>query len=418
MDITLTRISDIKANPDNPRVIKNEKFVKLVRSIKDFPEMLKLRPIVVNKDMVVLGGNMRLRACIEAGLEEVPVIKATDLTAAQEKEFIIKDNVGFGEWNWDELANSWMEEDLLAWGLDIPEGIFTPDEEKELKEDDLPDISEEILVQEGDIFELGKHRLLCGDSMNQEHIETLLKGALGTIHCISDPPYGIAYNPERHGMIKNDDTILDYTQLAKKYTDGFFCMWTGYQVVDTWMELVRKTFEKVTNLIIWHKGGGGMGDCLRTLAQDYEILIVSHRGNTLKEGRGGGTWYWNRSEKNEFLKKASKGELKEVLEHMVDGQAIWKVGKDDVSSYLHPTQKPVEINQRVLENFTEPGDVVLDLFGGSGSNLIACEKTRRKCRMMELDPKYVQTIIKRYMEYVGEEAELKCINREFDFYDL
>lgn len=121
MNIKLVSVSDIQPNPDNPRVIKNEKFIKLVRSIREFPEMLKLRPIVVNKDMMVLGGNMRLKACIEAGLQEVPIIKTTELTKEQEKEFIIKDNVGFGEWDWDALANEWMEADLLSWGLDIPE---------------------------------------------------------------------------------------------------------------------------------------------------------------------------------------------------------------------------------------------------------------------------------------------------------
>lgn len=114
--------------------------------------------------------------------------------------------------------------------------------------------------------------------MSEECIKTLLKGRNGNkTHCISDPPYGIAYNPDRHGMIKNDDVILDYTELGKKYSNGFFCMWTGYQVVDKWMTILRKTFENINNVIIWHKGGGGMGDCARTLAQDYEILLVVNR---------------------------------------------------------------------------------------------------------------------------------------------
>ena len=114
------KISKIKLNPNNPRLVKDDKFEKLVRSIKEFPEMLKIRPIVVNSDMIVLGGNMRLKACKEAGLDEVPVIMADNLTEEQQRQFIIKDNVGFGEWDWDILANEWDTEKLQDWGLDLP----------------------------------------------------------------------------------------------------------------------------------------------------------------------------------------------------------------------------------------------------------------------------------------------------------
>jgi hypothetical protein len=118
--ILTVNISEIKTNPNNPRVIKDDKFKKLVKSIQDFPEMLNIRPIVVNSDMIVLGGNMRLKACREAGLKEIPIIYADNLTEEQEKEFIIKDNIGFGEWNWDELED-WNQIDLENWGLDLPE---------------------------------------------------------------------------------------------------------------------------------------------------------------------------------------------------------------------------------------------------------------------------------------------------------
>ena len=117
--IQTVKTKDIIANDTNPRVIKDDKFKKLVQSIKDFPQMLQLRPIVVNDDMVFLGGNMRLRAVQEVGLKEVPIIKASDLTPEQQKEFIIKDNVGFGEWDWDVLANEWEPELLTEWGLDV-----------------------------------------------------------------------------------------------------------------------------------------------------------------------------------------------------------------------------------------------------------------------------------------------------------
>jgi ParB-like chromosome segregation protein Spo0J len=126
------RIQDIKPNPENPRIIKDHKFKQLVESIKSFPQMLELRPIVIDENNVVLGGNMRLKACIEAGLTDVPVVQAKDLTDLQKKEFIVKDNVGYGEWDWDDLANNWDEQLLTEWGLDIPN--FDVIEEQELKD--------------------------------------------------------------------------------------------------------------------------------------------------------------------------------------------------------------------------------------------------------------------------------------------
>lgn len=120
MNVTIMPISAIKQNPNNPRLIKDDKFNKLVKSIKEFPQMLNLRPIVINSDSIVLGGNMRLKACKEAGLKEIPVILADELTEEQQKQFIIKDNVGYGEWDWDDLANNWNAEKLTEWGLDIP----------------------------------------------------------------------------------------------------------------------------------------------------------------------------------------------------------------------------------------------------------------------------------------------------------
>jgi len=140
MNSILTKISDIKLNPNNPRLIKDDKFEKLVKSIKDFPEMLNIRPIVVNNDMVILGGNMRFKACKEAGLKEIPVIIASDFTEEQQREFLIKDNVSGGEWDFDMLANEWDVEDLAHWGLDIPS--FANDVDYSILDDD--DVSEQL----------------------------------------------------------------------------------------------------------------------------------------------------------------------------------------------------------------------------------------------------------------------------------
>jgi hypothetical protein len=134
------KISEIKLNPNNPRLIKDDKFLKLVKSIKDFPEMLDIRPIVVNKDMVILGGNMRYKACKEAGMKEIPIIIADNLTEEQEREFLIKDNTSGGEWDWNMLANEWESEQLTEWGLDVWQQA--PDIDYDILKDD--DVSAEL----------------------------------------------------------------------------------------------------------------------------------------------------------------------------------------------------------------------------------------------------------------------------------
>lgn len=147
-------INEIKPNPNNPRIIKDDKFKKLVKSIQDFPQMLELRPIVIDENNIVLGGNMRLKACIEAGLKDVPVKQAKELTEEQKKEFIVKDNVGYGEWDWDDLANNWNVEDLTEWGLDIPN--FDIAEEQEMK-----DLSDKLKSE-------FKIEIICKDEEEQE----------------------------------------------------------------------------------------------------------------------------------------------------------------------------------------------------------------------------------------------------------
>jgi ParB-like chromosome segregation protein Spo0J len=148
------KINEIKLNPNNPRIIKDDKFKKLVQSIKDFPEMLDIRPIVVNKDMIILGGNMRYKACKEAGLKEIPVI-ITDLTEAQQREFLIKDNTSGGEWDWEILNNEWNTEQLQEWGLDLPDFKINNDE-------DLKDLSSTI-------NNLYRIEIICIDEEHQEN---------------------------------------------------------------------------------------------------------------------------------------------------------------------------------------------------------------------------------------------------------
>lgn len=170
------RIQDIKPNPNNPRIIKDNKFKQLVKSIQDFPQMLELRPIVIDENNMVLGGNMRLKACIEAGLTDVPVKQANDLTEEQKKEFIIKDNVAFGEHNWDELANSWNVDELVEWGLEIPnfdtEGFANKN--KELSLDDVTDSMTITLKYTEDEYHIVKDALLKLASTPEQAIWKLL----------------------------------------------------------------------------------------------------------------------------------------------------------------------------------------------------------------------------------------------------
>jgi ParB-like chromosome segregation protein Spo0J len=155
MKTKTVKISDIKTNPNNPRLIKDDKFKKLVKSIQDFPQMLEIRPIVVNQDMIVLGGNMRLKACKEAGLKEIPIIYADDLTEDQQRQFIIKDNVGFGEWDWEMIANEWNAEQLDEWGLDVV-GF------ESLNENESNDLSDSI-------DNLYRIEIICKDEEHQEN---------------------------------------------------------------------------------------------------------------------------------------------------------------------------------------------------------------------------------------------------------
>jgi hypothetical protein len=200
----IRKISEVKLNPNNPRLIKDDKFKKLVQSIKDFPEMLNIRPIVVNQDMIILGGNMRYKACKEAGLKEIPII-VTDLTEDQQREFLIKDNTSGGEWDFEVLANEWDTEQLEAWGLDLPIDFNTEVLEAEEDDFEVPDGGIETDIVLGDLFEIGEHRLLCGDSTDSDQVARLMNGEKADM-CHTDPHYNIDYEggSKKREKIAND----------------------------------------------------------------------------------------------------------------------------------------------------------------------------------------------------------------------
>lgn len=207
MEMQYRHTADIKPNPKNPRTIKDDKFKKLVDSLREFPDMLEKRPLVCYTDTdgkaVVLGGNMRLKAAKELKMKQLPIILADNWTEEQKAEFLIKDNVSFGDWNYDELREDWDTDQLAEWGLDMPEGY--DDVVLEVEEDDyeIPDEIHTDIVP-GDLFEIGPHRLLCGSSTETDTWERVMAGKLADM-VMTDPPYNVNYEGGTGMKIMNDD---------------------------------------------------------------------------------------------------------------------------------------------------------------------------------------------------------------------
>jgi site-specific DNA-methyltransferase (adenine-specific) len=364
------KISEVKANPSNPRTIKDDKFNKLVQSIKDFPQMLELRPIVVNDDMIVLGGNMRLKACKEAGLKEVPIIKASELTPEQQAEFIVKDNIGFGEWNYELLLNAYDSADLEAWGLDVPNLDLNELEAEEDNFEEPENIETDIVL--GDLFEIGEHRLLCGDSTDSDAVARLMDGQKADM-VFTDPPYGVDYeggamtkrtkldNDQKNTNIYQEvlpNIILFTNDKAPMY------IWHAAGYADMASHLWDNNIE-IRSQIVWNKNMAQFGALSAQYKQKHEPCFYC-----FKKGNAP-FWY---------------GPTNEVT--------VWDVSRESKNEF-HPTQKPIELPSRALNNSSKKGDCILDLFLGSGSTMVAAHQLKRKCYGMELDPKYCQVIVDR-----------------------
>jgi len=367
------KLSDIRPNPNNPRVIKDDKFKKLVKSITDFPQMLELRPIVVNDEMIVLGGNMRLKALEHLGIEETYIIKASDLTEKQEQEFIIKDNVGYGEWDWDQLANEWDVEDLDEWGLDLPLDFV---KELEAEEDDfeVPADGIETDIVLGDLFEIGEHRLLCGDSTDSDAVARLMDGQKADM-VFTDPPYGMFLDTNYDQMFANDKTHRKTNNRFDKVkgdNDDF---------VPELINTIFACFDYCKEVFIW--------------GADYFAELIPNRTD--------GSWVvWDkRCDENMDKVSGNTFELcwsKQKHKRLV-ARILWSghhgMQKDDTKTRVHPTQKPTELAKWFFEQWGNKNDLVADLFLGSGSTMVASHQLKRKCFGMELDPKYCQVIIDR-----------------------
>jgi DNA modification methylase len=381
VNVTNAKLSDIKRNPNNPRLIKDDKFAKLVKSIREFPEMLRIRPIVVNSDMVVLGGNMRLRACAEAGLKEVPIIMADELTEEQQREFIIKDNVGFGEWEWEMIASDWDVQELEEWGLDVPDFGTT---ELEAVEDDFDTTPpEEPRTVLGDLYEIGEHRLLCGDSTDSDAVAKLMNGEKADM-VFTDPPWNVNYGAVKEGnaMGYKPRTIMNDSMSTSDFKDfmgSAFAMMAMFSKKGCPTYVVMSAQEWGNFMLALHENDYHWSS---TIIWNKSHLVMSRKDYHTKYEP---IWYG-------WLDGAPR------LCPLVDRKQsdVWDVDRP-TKSELHPTTKPIELISIALKNSSKPKNLVMELFTGSGSTMVASHQLKRKCYGMELDPKYCDVIVSRML---------------------
>ena len=345
------------------------------------------RSIVIdNEDNIIAGNGIYEQAqklglktkVIETDGSELVVVKRTDLATDDDKrkQLAVMDNSTSDSSEFDfELLQADFEVDTLGdWGIDADFEI--EEEEKEVVEDEVPE-EVETRCKLGDIWQLGSHRLMCGDSTKVDDVEKLMNGEKADM-VFTDPPYGYEYQSnfrektDKFDKLKNDDKILDFFPLLQSYLKGWIFICTTWKVLSKWLPLFTKHYN-LSNMIIWSKGGGGLGDLEHTFSTDYEIILVSNNNAKITGKRLG---------------------------------SVWDITRDDVNAYKHPTQKPVKLPAEAIENVTLKNNIVLDLFGGSGSTLIACEQLNRKCYTMELDEHYCDVIITRWENLTGKKAEL------------
>ena len=382
MEIIKLNINEVIPYPDNPR--KNDNAVDAVaESIK---QCGYCSPIVIDEDNVILAGHTRLKALKKLKWKEVECVRKTGLTEEQKKKYRILDNKTneLAEWDFDLLEE---EIDGLDFdGFDFGFDMSAFEEPQEIVEDEAPEVDEdsEPITQLGDIWQLGRHRLMCGDSTDKETVKLLMDGKKADM-VFTDPPYGVSYTgglqfkngtveKNNREMIKNDDVDIyeDVFRILSQFSNGACYVWFAGTKAATLYNAAEK-YGEIHALIIWVKNGG-YGALNANYKQKHEPCL-----------------YW----KPKNAKLNFCGATTETT--------VWEVNKDGVNEY-HPTQKPIALPAKAISNHDV--ETVLDLFGGSGSTLIACEQLDRTCYMMELDPKYCDVIIKRWETLTGEKAVL------------
>lgn len=378
MKIENADINSIKPYQNNPRKLSETAIDKVSKSIKEFGFR---QPIVVDKDRIIIVGHTRYRASKKLGLQTVPITIIDNLTPEQINAYRIADNRTNEEAEWDlELLKGELKElelkdfdlNLTAFNEDQINNLLFEEKEGLTDEDAVPETPEEPITKLGDIWKLGNHRLMCGDSTILNDIDKLTEKQKPDM-IFTDPPYNVAFNGRsgKFDVIKNDnleesefnnfiDTILNNLNLLNINTYYICCNWAFYGI------LQKKL--KPRACIVWAKNVFGLGKGYR---HQHEFILFDG-----------------------FIDASIKNE-----------SDLWKISKD--SKYQHPTQKPVALAHRAITNSSRENNIVLDLFGGSGSTLIACEKLNRKARVMELDPKYCDVIVKRWEQFTGKKAELE-----------
>jgi DNA modification methylase len=412
------KLTEIKSNPNNPRVIKDHKFEKLKKSISEFPKMMELRPMVINEDNIVLGGNMRLKALKDLGYKEVPeewVKRASDLTEEETRRFIIADNVGFGEHDWEMLANEWDTEELEDWGL---EGFpFEEVTELEAEEDDYtePDnIKVDVVL--GDLIEIGEHRLLCGDSTDSDQVAKLMNGNKAEL-LFTSPPYSDMreYNGGKDLSVSNiSDFIPTFLPFAEYQAVNLGMQIKEREVYPYWDEFIQKGKDcgyKLMAWNVWHKTAVNIGQQRQFFPCYHEWIFVF--GKEAKQ-------------LNKTIEKKTKGHTKSLSTGRRQADGSIKVSsKGDQSSNFkmtesvfksnpelgtirgsHPATFPIELPSEYIKAMTNEEDIITEPFCGSGTTMVAAHQLKRKCYGMELDPKYCQVIIDR-MSKLNPSLEVK-----------
>ncbi|MBV5329754.1 MAG: DNA modification methylase [Chlorobium sp.] len=379
------KLAEIRPNPANPRLIKDDKFKKLVQSLRDFPQMMELRPIIIDENNIIQGGNMRYKALLEIGFTEIPdtwVKQGKDLTQEQWREFVIKDNLGFGEWDWDVISNEWDSQQLTDWGLDLPE-FETPIEVKD-DDYDIPDEIETDIIA-GDLFEIGPHRLICGDSTKAETFERLFEGEKADL-VITDPPYNVDYEggTKEKLTIQNDNMsdsdfyqfLFDFYSALALFTKpgGAWYVWHSDSEGANFRSAMKNAGIMVKQCLIWVKNSMVMG------RQDYQW-----RHEPCLYG-------WKEGAAHEWFSDRKQTTILEFDRPQRNSE--------------HPTMKPVPLIAYQVQNSSRKGAIVADGFGGSGTTMVASHQLDRRCYMAEFDPKYCQVIIDR-MTKLDPDIEVK-----------
>ena len=397
MNIVYVPIEDLRLSDYNPRQMTEKQAADLEASIRKFG---LVDPLIVNRHPerrnVVIGGHQRLKVAKACGIDTVPVVYV-ELDEGQEKELNLRLNKNTGEWDLEALAS--FDQELLklvGWTDEEMEGIFKVDlgdgnDDNDEAADRVPEPPAEPKSNYGDLFQLGRHRLLCGDSTKMEDVERLMQGEKADM-VFTDPPYNVNYEDTFGRKIKNDN-LKDFRGFLKGVYDSMFLVlkdnapayvcYAERTVIDFRTVAVEAGFEW-RNTLIWLKDVPAMNFGHYTWI--YEPILYLAKGSP------------------QFYGKPNHPNLLEAASFNSFAGRIDDKG-NKANRALHPNQKPIQIVKVPIENSSKPGDLLFEPFGGSGSTLIACEKTDRRCFAMELDPVYVDVIIARWEEYTGQKAE-------------